>query len=938
MALPDDLLSVVLRTTVPLVLPDGTPMEGYLRLTAPDLVVVDGREITGGSVRADLTAGQLADDLALVPTSGVAGMSPAGWTYRADLVLTNGPGWRRDIELPAGTSPVELAALVSADPSPGTYTVLAPLAQVEAYADAGDAATLATARAYTDSHGAGSPATTVVAGTSYGQASAAGTAATYSRGDHTHGTPPAPTAAGIGALAASNNLSDVVDAAASRGHLGLGTAALASTAAFDAAGAAASAQSAATTAAAGDATAKVIAHVGATDPHGDRAAASAALGAHAAATTAVHGIPDTSALVTTTSGDGRYVKQAALDTAVAYPPAYRLPRYSQPAVILTEWQSGHGYTASGGTLSTDTAVFVRGTQCVRYVSPGDGATYNITGAISSTDTTGRALRLLVRVEDITVLQSLDVQVAVDSSFASGWTWTAQGTTGTSTYLTSGDWVLITLGFADATALGAGARSGLTALRVRVRDTGAPVTVRLQAAELVVDGSAAFPSGVVVLTADDVYQSFVDLGAAKLDAYGYPVTAYVIADRVGLSGRLTLAEMQDRQATAGWELACHAYSDTVHGLTYSGVSAAQVDADARAMKGYAVLNGFRAADHFALPKGATARTTDGQPLIPLLQRYFTSVASTVNKTRETFPPSDPFRIRRISAISSFTGGYAPASITGAGGDLDRIKAAGGVLVLNFHQIVSASPADTSQILQSDFTAIIDAIASKGIPVLTMGELMRYALTSSSSGAAVDSVSIPKRAAAVGTPGASALAAPADHAHPRTTWEAADHGLLTWLADPALCQNSQTPASGAGVLQLVRLHLPVAATVSSVCLYVSTAGSGLTSGQCWAGLYSTAGALLSAVSADQSTAWASVGLKSMALATPQSCAAGDYYVGWFANGTTLPAFLRAVGSSAGNAGLAAASARFATGATGQTTAAPASAGTLAGSSAGFWAALA
>jgi hypothetical protein len=47
--------------------------------------------------------------------------------------------------------------------------------------------------------GGPSPSGTVTAETSYGASSTPGSAATYARGDHTHGTPAAPTPAGIGA-------------------------------------------------------------------------------------------------------------------------------------------------------------------------------------------------------------------------------------------------------------------------------------------------------------------------------------------------------------------------------------------------------------------------------------------------------------------------------------------------------------------------------------------------------------------------------------------------------------------------------------------------------------------------------------------------------------------------------------------------------------------
>lgn len=50
--------------------------------------------------------------------------------------------------------------------------------------------------------GGGTPSSTVVSETSFGSSPAVGVATTYARGDHTHGTPAAPTAASVGADAA----------------------------------------------------------------------------------------------------------------------------------------------------------------------------------------------------------------------------------------------------------------------------------------------------------------------------------------------------------------------------------------------------------------------------------------------------------------------------------------------------------------------------------------------------------------------------------------------------------------------------------------------------------------------------------------------------------------------------------------------------------------
>jgi hypothetical protein len=57
--------------------------------------------------------------------------------------------------------------------------------------------------------GGGTAASSVVAETTFGAASAVGVATTYARGDHTHGTPAAPTAASVGADATGTAASAV---------------------------------------------------------------------------------------------------------------------------------------------------------------------------------------------------------------------------------------------------------------------------------------------------------------------------------------------------------------------------------------------------------------------------------------------------------------------------------------------------------------------------------------------------------------------------------------------------------------------------------------------------------------------------------------------------------------------------------------------------------
>ncbi len=120
---------------------------------------------------------------------------------------------------------------------------------------------------------------------------------------------------------------------------------------------------------------------------------------------------------------------------------------------------------------------------------------------------------------------------------------------------------------------------------------------------------------------------------------------------------------------------------------------------------------------------------------------------------------------------------------------------------------------------------------------------------------------------------------------------DHGLIGWSVpiDYATQVSLLSVEAGAGTLRLSLMRRLPAATITNLHIVVTTAGSGLTAGQCFAALYSRAGTRLG-VTADQSTDWASVGVKTMPLTAPVAVPAGDYYVGLWYNGTTAPTVLR------------------------------------------------
>lgn len=145
-------------------------------------------------------------------------------------------------------------------------------------------------------------------------------------------------------------------------------------------------------------------------------------------------------------------------------------------------------------------------------------------------------------------------------------------------------------------------------------------------------------------------------------------------------------------------------------------------------------------------------------------------------------------------------------------------------------------------------------------------------------------------------------------------ASDQGLLGWAYDPAALQANSTGYT-AGVLQLIRVIPNLGGTAASVLISIATGGT--TPANCYAGLYSDAGTLLSG-SADQSSAWGSSGVKTVALTTPQAVAAGStYYVGVLVgSAVVLPALHLSVFSAAAMAGETAAPYRWMTSGTGQT----------------------
>jgi hypothetical protein len=122
MPLPPGVPTVLVTTGEPQVLPDGTPVQGKLEVTGPDLVTLADEDLLlGGTASVPFVDGVAS--IELVP-SDLPGMNPRGWTYEVRALLINGPSWARQIRVDSGPSPVQLAAVLSPAPDAGEYVAV----------------------------------------------------------------------------------------------------------------------------------------------------------------------------------------------------------------------------------------------------------------------------------------------------------------------------------------------------------------------------------------------------------------------------------------------------------------------------------------------------------------------------------------------------------------------------------------------------------------------------------------------------------------------------------------------------------------------------------------------------------------------------------------------------------------------------------------------
>jgi peptidoglycan/xylan/chitin deacetylase (PgdA/CDA1 family) len=385
-------------------------------------------------------------------------------------------------------------------------------------------------------------------------------------------------------------------------------------------------------------------------------------------------------------------------------------RFAGPQTIITALQTGHGYaTNAGGTANlNNTTDYVLGTQSVSLTTDGLGTAKTLKRVAQPVmNLTGRYVRLWVKVLDQTRVAALQVYLG-DTNLANFWRWELKSSAGQK-WVTDGDWHVITLSFGDAAVTGTPARTAVTDVQFRVVDdaTG-PVTVYLNGlahAPL----STAWPNGVVSFTFDDTYASHYTQARPRMDAYGFPGTAYVIQEYVNGSGRMSMAQLHALERFSGWEVAGHSTTGATHAARFSTMNAGQLETEFSTIRSWLHDNGF-AGDHLAYPGGEFSNLA-----LDAAERFFTGARTTYQRS-ETLPPARSSKIRCGGYVTSAT---TVAAMTAA---VDQAYANGEWLVCAWHDIVT-TVGPTTDWLVSDFGTFVSYVASKGIPVRTVGDVLR-----------------------------------------------------------------------------------------------------------------------------------------------------------------------------------------------------------------------
>lgn len=389
--------------------------------------------------------------------------------------------------------------------------------------------------------------------------------------------------------------------------------------------------------------------------------------------------------------------------------------------LISAFQSGHGWTASGtGSQTDDTSVYTAGSRSLQITPPSNGSDQVSEKTVSAIDLSSSYLRMQFLLGG--VIGSLKIRVAsgsISTDYAEATVWSSS----IRVWLATGQWEHAWIPRGEFTVTGTVNWAAITTIQLRATATGAgTVNCKINRLSYVPDASG----GCVVFAFDDGISSIWTYAKPKLAEYGWPATCFIIADVIDTGtaqdsrGFMTTAQLQELQNGYGWEMASHAYALANHnaGSGFTSVSAANTEKDFYLMRQWLDRKGLTGGEHFAWPLGAYGT---GQTYMDIARKFFATARSTKGNAgarshERAHVAQDRHRIRgwSINGLTDTTSDIQTA-ITQA---RDRREA----LVLVFHHLKTTSATSATDWTVANFTTVVEAVAASGLPVMTYGQAM------------------------------------------------------------------------------------------------------------------------------------------------------------------------------------------------------------------------
>lgn len=311
-------------------------------------------------------------------------------------------------------------------------------------------------------------------------------------------------------------------------------------------------------------------------------------------------------------------------------------------------------------------------------------------------------RFWMYLPDASKFSAVRIDLSNDAAYSNYFTYV------TTAYPFSG-WVCINVPKALFTSYGNPSwLSPITKLRFKLnpRDSTTQFTASLDRFEAGALGQAA-----VLFTFDDGDQSIYRQAFAYMQPKHIRGTVYMVTDYIGKGNWMTGAQLQEMYS-AGWDIANHTKDHT--GWVTDGLTQAQIETELTAARDALNALGFtRASSHVAYPNGEF----DASGLAAMAATGMLTARTGKNNYDELLPPSDNYGLY----IGSYAYLDSTATLAQAEGAVDTAISNGHLVMFAGHRF--ASSAGVNQWTISDFQALVDYVASKGLPCLTISDLYK-----------------------------------------------------------------------------------------------------------------------------------------------------------------------------------------------------------------------